>query len=70
MNEANPRPNNEGVEENNRNSTGRWLAFGMPLGVGVGAAMGAATHNMAVWVAFGTAIGVCFGLFVSQIKST
>jgi len=70
MNEANPVPNSKRAETTKHNSTGRWLAFGLPLGVGVGTAIGAATHNMAVWVAFGAAIGVCFGLFVSQIKSS
>jgi hypothetical protein len=70
MNEANPGPNSKRAETTKRNSTGRWLAFGPPLGVGVGAAMGSATHNMAVWVAFGTAIGVCFGLCLSHINSS
>jgi hypothetical protein len=70
MNQANPQLNNQSAESKKQNYAGRWLAFGLPLGVGIGTAMGAATQNMAVWVAFGAAIGICFGLLVSQFKST
>jgi hypothetical protein len=37
---------------------GTWTA----IGVGFGAAIGAATHNMGVWLGIGVALGVAIGV--------
>ena len=34
------------------------LSYMIALGVGVGVAIGVATHNMGVWIAIGAAVGV------------
>ncbi len=45
-----------------RNVVGAWVA----IGVGIGAAMGAATDSMAIWVAVGVGAGVAIGALVSR----
>ena len=44
---------------------GVWLA----VGPGVGAALGAATHNMAVWLAVGVALGAVIDIIVRKRRS-
>jgi hypothetical protein len=39
-----------------------WLA----LGAGVGVALGAATHHMAVWLAVGVALGAAIDIVVQK----
>ena len=40
------------------------LGISIAEGAGIGAAFGAATHRMGVWLAFGIAAGVLLGMFV------
>ncbi len=43
-----------------------WLA----IGIGIGAAMGAATDSMAIWVAIGAGVGVAIGAVIVGLRRT
>ena len=45
-----------------RMTPGVWAA----LGIGIGAALGVALHNIAVWVGVGAALGVIIGILSSR----
>ena len=42
---------------------------GIALGVGIGAALCVALHNLHVWVALGAAVGVAFGLMLHRRRN-
>jgi hypothetical protein len=45
-----------------------YMGIGTAIGAGAGAAIGAATANMGVWLALGVASGLFFGAFASRSK--
>ncbi len=49
---------------------GRNLAIWIAIGIGVGAALGAALDNMGLWVALGVAGGAALGTALSWKKSS
>jgi Ca2+/H+ antiporter len=44
------------------NSKGRMMGVCTAMGIGVGAALGVAFHNIPVWVSIGAALGIGLGL--------
>jgi hypothetical protein len=40
---------------------GQKAAIWMSVGIGVGVAMGAATHSMAIWICIGVVVGAAIG---------
>ena len=42
------------------------MGVGVAIGVGMGAALGVALHDIPVWVTFGAACGVVFGLLMNK----
>jgi hypothetical protein len=47
---------------NDRKAAGAWTA----VGVGVGVAIGAATHSLAFWTAIGVAVGAVVGFVLDR----
>ena len=56
--------------EGNMNDKYSYVGIWIAVGVGMGAALGAAMHNMGVWVAVGAGIGVALGVAMSANTST
>jgi len=47
-----------------------YMGVGVAIGLGAGAALGVALHNIPVWVASGVAFGVFLGLIMNRRKQT
>ncbi len=52
-----------------KNSGGNWIAIGSILGVGIGAAVGAAADNVGQGTWIGAVIGVGLGFLMQQIRN-
>jgi hypothetical protein len=46
----------------------KYMGVGTALGAGAGTAIGAATHQMGVWLAIGVAVGTLFGMLAGGRK--
>ena len=55
---------NDSYNKNNDNSC--VLPIDMCTGIAVGAAIGAATHNIGLWMPIGLSVGICLGLLFGR----
>jgi tRNA (cmo5U34)-methyltransferase len=54
--------------KNGKNENLPGMTLWMCLGLAVGTAIGAATHNMGLWIPAGISAGLCFGMGMAQKK--
>ena len=45
-----------------------YMGVGVAIGIGAGTALGVAQHNIPVWLAFGAAFGIFFGLVMNRLR--
>ena len=57
---------NENSNNSKKDNSSAGLPIGMCAGLAVGTAIGAATHNLGLWMPIGLSAGLCLGLVLGR----